>query len=288
MRRIKWTTAKSPEYVCARHRASRTDVGLASFFLCENCITLLRKHAFNNTEPAYQSESTLIGFCTYCGNKINVKQIFWYLCTICDRVIRSFAIERASSEFLLNWWNQNRQTVECTKSIRLEVTDPVRLTSFDPSDKSKGQPTDSKPDFIGVDEHTGGKIFAIEMKTGRNAINKMSAFQLDVSDCDDILAFVQSLKIPSYLFHVWVVDEYEPPTSRKMALDAWWMSVFDMEANFQQIRQRPREQRPAAYFKRTGFKLKEDFLKHVCSNELQTFKEELAKRLPILYVLPEK
>jgi len=283
--RIKWTTVKAPEYVCARHGSSRIDVGLSGFFLCKNCVSLLKKNVFADTEPAYQSSSSVDGFCAYCGNKLTARQTLWFLCSGCDRIVRSYAIERAASAFVLNWWNTNRKSNACTKKIKLEQTDPVKLMSFNGHKEWKKNASTSNPDFTGIDEETGKKLFAIEMKTGRNAINKMSAFQLDVTDCDDILSFVKKLKIPAYLFHVWVTEEYEPPTFRKVALDTWWMSVYDMEANFQQIRTRQREQRPAAYFKKSGFKLKEEFLRSVCENELKEFAKRLSERVPTLYVL---
>ncbi len=286
MVRIKWTTVTAPKYVCARHGSSRIDVGLSSFFLCDNCVTLLKNNVFVNTEPANQSDGSVEGFCAYCGKKLTVKQTFWFLCSGCDRIVRSYAVERAASAFVLNWWNTNRNSNECTKKIKLEQTDPVKLMSFNGHKEWKQNATTSNPDFTGIDENTGKKLFAIEMKTGRNAINKMSAFQLDVTDCDDILTFVKKLRIPTYLFHVWVTEEYDPPTFRKMALDTWWMSIYDMEANFQQIRTRQREQRPAAYFKKSGFKLKEDFLSSVCDKELGEFARRLSKGLPTLYVLP--
>lgn len=286
MRRTKWTSAKAPEYTCARHGEARADVGLSSFFLCGACTNLLKEHIFGNIEPTYRSGADVRGFCVYCGKSVSVSQSFWYLCPVCDRITRAYATERAASQFVVSWWEQNKKANECLRTIRLEQTDVVRLMSYESHKQWKKQPDHSKPDFIGIDEHSGEKIFAIEMKTGKNAINKMSAFQLDVTDCDDILKFVQALRLPSYLFHVWVRDQYEAPTLRKVALDFWWMSVFDMEANFQQIRARHVERRPAAYFKRTGFKLKEAFLTHICSNELSELALTIKQKLPTLYVLP--
>jgi len=286
MVRKKWTTIKAPEYVCARHEVSRRDVGLSGFFLCRKCIQLLKKEVFNDAKPVHHIKKGIQGFCAYCGKKRQVTHIFWYLCSGCDRIVRSYAIERTASEFLLKWWETNRDFNECTKKIKLELTDPVKLMSFKKHSEWKKNRPESKPDFTGINEETDEKIFAIEMKTGRNAINKMSAFQLDVSDCDDILSFVKIMKIPSFLFHVWAIEEYDPPTFHKKALDTWWMSVFDMENNFTQIRTRQREQRPAAYFKRTGFRLKEEFLSVICSDEIKNIQAKLSKRMPKLYVLP--
>lgn len=290
MRRIKWTAAKAPEYICARHGKARRDVEIRGFYLCDTCVDLLKEGIFGNLEPSYRSDVHISGFCAYCGNSTNVSQGFWYLCLVCERIVRSYATERAATQLIVDWWEQNRHKNECLCNIRLEQTDIVKLMSFESHRKWKLESANSNPDFVGIDERSGEKIFAIEMKSGKNAIHKMSAFQLDVADCDDILKFVQALRVPSYLIHVWVVDEYAPqtPTVRKVALDFWWMSVIDMETSFKKIDARHVERRPAAYFKRTGFRLKEDFLRHICSNELNELAITIKQRLPTLYVLPTK
>jgi len=279
------TTAKAPEYVCARHEQVRSDAGLTGFFLCEDCAGLLRAKVFNNIESSYEALDIKDGYCMHCGKKKTVRQRFWYLCEICERIVRSYSIEKAASEFMTSWWARARLIEGIVRRIRLDVTDAVKLMSFEAHKTWKAERTQVNPDFIGVDEDTGKNLFAIEMKTGRRSINKMSAFQLDVSDCDDIISFVRRLQIPSYLFHVWVVDEFTPPTTRKIALDAWWLSIFDMKKCFQQIRTRARERRPAAYYRRTCFTTLDKFVNQLNTGGIENDAKMLTKRMPILYVL---
>jgi len=246
---------------------------------------MFQKQLFSGIDPDF-SYSTVTGYCSYCGNDKQVREHFWYLCGICERIAKSYAAEQAATSFISDWWNRAVKSDDRLKKLELKRTDPVRLMGFEEHKKWKESPHESNPDFMGVDSTTNKKLFAVEMKTGRSSIKKMSAFQLDVSDCDDILSFVKELKIPSYLFHVQVVEEYRPPTFRKVAVNGWWMSVIDMETAFKEIRTRQREQRPAAFFKRTAFKPLDVFLTHVNSAEMMGIKKELNKRLPQLYKMP--
>jgi hypothetical protein len=240
---------------------------------------------FSGIAPSYKY-SVVTGYCSYCAKQRQVSEQFWFLCGICERIVKSYAAEQAATRFLLDWWRGVSRTDTFAGSIKFQRTDPVSRMSFEEHQRWKQSPHESKPDFTGVELSTDSKTFAIEMKTGRSSIAKMSAFQLDVSDCDDILSFVRELGIPSYVFHVQVVEEYLPPTFRKVALNAWWASVFDMEAAFKEVRMRQREQRPAAFFKKTAFRTLDRFLVHLKSEEIDTMKAELETRLPRLYIMP--
>ncbi len=268
------------EYRCARHNSVRADSRLVGLFLCHECNKL-----FSGIVPAF-SYSPVTGYCSYCGKQKQVREEFWFLCGICERIVKSYAAEQAATSFLSDWWVRAAKSDEWLKNVEFRRTDPVRLMSYGEHQKWRQSPHDSNPDFTGVNSKTENKLFAIEMKTGRSSIKKMSAFQLDVSDCDDMLSFVKVLRIPSYLFHVQVLEEYLPPTFRKVAVNGWWMSVFDMERAFKEIRMRQREQRPAAFFKRTAFKPLDAFLAHVKSEEMAAIKKELKSRLPQLYKMP--
>jgi len=274
---------ESPRYECARHNASTRDTHLAGLFLCDDCTALFQRDLFSGA----RSESELgpiDGFCVYCGQERQVHERFWYLCGICERVVRSYPSEKAATDFLSGWWAQVRQRTSALADVDLRRTDPVRLMSYQAHRRWREQPHESAPDFTGF-KGRDQAILAIEMKTGRNPINRMSAFQLDISDCDDILAFVGQLRLPSYLFHVQVVEEYRPPTSKRVAIDAWWLSVFDMEQAFQYVRRRQREQRPAGFFRRTAFRRLEEFPTHITSAEFQELGARIKERLPVLYDL---
>jgi hypothetical protein len=111
----------------------------------------------------------------------------------------------------------------------------------------------------------------------------MSQFQLDVTDCDDILNFVKRLRIPSYLFHVQVREDYQAPTSRKVGVNAWWISVADMRKAFIRTKNRQTEQRPAAYFKRSAFKSLADFPEHLNSQAFKSLGKRVKQHVPTIY-----
>jgi hypothetical protein len=273
------------EYRCARHNLIRADSKLVGLFLCHECKEMFQDRLFSGITPAF-GYSPVTGYCSYCGKQKEVREEFWFLCGVCERIVKSYAAEQAATSYLSDWWTHAINSEERLKNVQLRRTDPVRLMSYEEHQKWRESPHESNPDFTGIDSKTEEKLFAIEMKTGRSSIKKMSAFQLDVSDCDDILRFVRALRIPSYLFHVQVLEDYLPPTFRKVAVNGWWMSVFDMEDAFKEIRMRQREQRPAAFFKRTAFKPLDAFLTHARSEEMPAIKEELRRRLPQLYKMP--
>jgi len=255
-------------------------------FLCDDCKDLFERELFSGIEPNF-TYTSVTGYCSYCGLSKEIKERFWYLCGICERIVKSYAAERAATSFILDWWNETSKIDEHIKKIEMKRTDPVRLMSFEEHEKWRKSEHESNPDFTGIEIEADHKLFAVEMKTGRSSIKKMSAFQLDVSDCDDILTFVKSLRIPSYVFHVQVVEEFKPPTFRKVAISGWWASVYDMEKAFTTTRTRQREQRPAAYFKRTAFKPLSEFPAHIASEQFVAMKQRLQKRLPKMYKLQE-
>jgi hypothetical protein len=79
----------------------------------------------------------------------------------------------------------------------------------------------------------------------------MSEFQLDVSDCEAMKSVMVELQIPVFLFHVQVRNRPSPPTVEYVPTGMWWVPTREMDANLRDVRNRPRETRPAAYF-RTG------------------------------------
>jgi hypothetical protein len=93
-------------------------------------------------------------------------------------------------------------------------------------------------DFLGVERACNQRLFWLELKTGRNALGDMTTFQLDVSDCDDVLNVVQVTGLPALLCHVHVAQEFQPPTSRFIGVGIWWTDIFAMSDGFIELRQR--------------------------------------------------
>jgi hypothetical protein len=267
--------------LCARHNSLRKDARLVSFFLCTNCFNELKSKALNGIDPEFPKNNQLIeGYCLNCNRFTYVKQYFWYLCRVCERVIKSYGKEKAAREFILNWWANVREKYNI--DINLEVKDIVIPMTYNEHLKYRKAKV-PLPDFVGL--RNGRAIFNIEMKTGSGDITSMSAFQLDVSDCKDIVSFMErdEYRVPTFVFHVQVIEDYRPPTSRNIALNAWWASVYELEQNLQKVSMRGLEKRPAAYYSTQAFKPIDEFIPYILSDR---FKEEVTivkTRLPKLY-----
>jgi len=116
-------------------------------------------------------------------------------------------------------------------------------------------------------------LFGAELKTGRNHLQgsnigaEMTRFQLDVSDIESILNDMEQNNhyIPAYLFHCQVVDVPKPPTTKFECVGIWWVSIKDLIDNIEEIKQRPRENRPAAYIKTKAFEGISSFIDEVKS-----------------------
>jgi len=221
------------------------------------------------------------GYCLYCGKYTNVRQYFYFLCEICERIIHSYGKELAARNFILSWWNEVRQRYNLD-DIELKVEDPVVPMSYIEHRRYKKQ-SKPKPDFVAVKGNQ--PLFVIEMKTGRGSINEMSRFQLDISDCDDILGFLQQPQYhaPTFLFHVQVLEDYKPPTIKYVGVNAWWASLYELEKNVMEVKMRPRERRLAVYYRKNVFRPIIEFPNYILSGGLEHEKELLNQRLPKLY-----
>lgn len=278
----KSTQNSKVRYLCVRHGTKRKDSKLTSFFLCDKCYQVLRSTAFNNYQPAYIIPGTeyIEGYCLYCGKDVKVRQYFYFLCEICERIIHSYGKEWAARNYVLKWWKELCQRYEI--DLKLRVEDPVTPMSFKEHEKLKRKERSPRPDFAVMRDSQ--IIFAIEMKTGRSNIKEMSSFQLDKSDCDDILAFLQTqYKVPTFLFHVQVLEDYKPPTFRYVVINAWWSSLYDLEKNFMASRVRSRERRLAIYYNKDAFKPISEFVNYILGGGLEGEKKLLSERLPVLY-----
>lgn len=208
-----------------------------------------------------------------------MKQYFWYLCGTCERVIRSYGKEKAAREFILKWWTDMKEKYDM--DIILEIRDTVLPMTYREHLKYK-KIKEPLPDFVGLKNEK--ILFNIEMKTGSRDITSMSAFQLDVSDCKDIIGFMEraEYRFPTFIFHVQVIENYRPPTSRNVALNAWWASVYELENNIQKVNMRRLERRPAFYFSRQVFKPLDEFPSYILSEHFEKERDVIKKRLPKL------
>jgi hypothetical protein len=262
-------------HTCARHGGVSKTTKLCSFFLCDECASKLVNECFNGHLPVFEGYN-VNGFCALCGNYKPVKLRQWFLCDNCERVVHSYPVGMAAQNYVLKWWNEN------IPEIRLEVTDPIVLSSY-PSGKKKAKTT-TNPDLTGFDAQ-GNKVLLIEIKTGRSAINEMSNFQLDISDCDDILEFVRRELVATYIFHVQVIEEFSPPTSYFKPVGIWWTDIFKMERSFQKIIKRRIDRgKQAVYFDPKCFETMTSFINEVKKEKYNDLTKKLRQgRIPILY-----
>ncbi len=266
-------------YVCARHGSARNNTSLCTFLLCRECCRAWSDQAFDGTDPAYKGES-IASVCMNCGRSRQVAFHQWFLCENCERIARSIPRSLAAEKLIRKQWETfGGDRVE---ELELSSTDSPWLQFY-----GDGGSRDPMADFRAVDRKSKEPVFALELKTGKSRIGQglgigtaMGAFQLDISDCDDIRAVMSRERIPVYLVHAQVVDRYDPPARTYVGTGAWWASPFDMRSHWQDTRQRPRETRNAAYFDLAMFSPWENFEEHVNVGKPDALRERVHKSGP--------
>jgi hypothetical protein len=270
-------------YVCARHGTPAWDTNLADLFLCDDCARKWRDEAFAGADPEYMGEA-LGGYCVSCNELKEVRLRQWLLCGNCERVARSIGRGVAAERYLGQQWEELgiadhlelRQTDEPTLRGRRRDNAAVKVAAID---------------FVVRDPQAENDVLGFELKTGKKHLGgrgdpggKMSEFQLDTTDCDDITTVMQRAGYPVYLVHVQVIDRAHPPTALYVPLGAWWTDPFRMADGFKRIQQRSRETRDAAYFDTPIFERFETFAEHIRSGEAQRLAERLHEvGIPPLY-----
>jgi hypothetical protein len=152
--------------------------------------------------------------------------------------------------------------------VDLAQTDPPYLQA---RSREQRDAKVSMADYTAVDTATGGSLFGFELKSGKSAApgggvgNAMRQFQLDTTDCDDILTVVARERIPVYLLHAQVLGRAVPPTERFAGVGLWWTDLWMMDSSFQALRMRGLETRMAAYFKTSMFAPFPSFAAYVSS-----------------------
>lgn len=268
-------------YTCARHGQPAGDAGLTSFFLCEECTADWISEAFDGTRAEWQGEP-VTGFCIACNVRKRVRFRQWFLCAICERVARSIGRSVEAERSVQEFWADN--IVSELKGWNLQAVDPPRLRA---ANLARGTKV-ATLDFLV--SRRGKASIGIELKTGRGEIGgtgigtRMARFQLDVSDCDDIQAAARTEEVLPYVLHAQVIDRAEPPTVRHTATGLWWAEYLTLQAAFLETRQRPRENRPAAYFDVNAFRPIEELPGHLAASDPWQGVKDLARRgWPALY-----
>lgn len=231
---------------CVRHLRPRKDVRLRHYFLCDGCTDQWTRGAFDGNRPLWTGES-VTGYCQLCNDVKSVRLRTWFLCDICDRVAKSIGRNHVAEKAIIDFWHEHVESQHPYLQIR--QNDVSSLRPRRDTDVSGEGPLD----FLVTDTRSNAVVFGIENKTGRSAIREMSAFQLDISDCDSILHHVRELDIPCYLIHAQVLEDWRPPTMGFRAVGLWWSDIYQMAEHFRDIRTRRDEGRGAAYFSKRAF-----------------------------------
>lgn len=272
-------------YVCVRHGKAAWDVTLADLFLCDECAGKWQERAFYGVEPEYVG-SALEGYCVSCNRSTEVRMRQWLLCGNCERVARSIGRGVAAERFLLGQWSELIEPH--AGHLELTQTDEPILRGRREGAASKV----AAIDFAVRDRNEDEDVLGFELKTGKKYISgsarpggKMSEFQLDTTDCDDIRTVMGERGIPVYLIHVQVIDRAQPPTARYVPLGAWWTDPFRMGSEgFKRIQQRSRETRDAAYFHTAIFEDFSTFADHLTNGDFEELVERLrSEGVPPLY-----
>lgn len=232
---------------CVRDLRRRKDVRLRHFFLCDACAEQWTLAAFDGNGSLWTGDAVQGGYCQLCNQRREVRLRTWFLCDICDRVARSIGRNHVAEQAILDFWRDRVRPR--FPFLALEQNDLSALRPRRATDATGEGPLD----FLVRDERSGQVVIGIENKTGRSAINEMSAFQLDVSDCDSILHHVRELNIPAYLIHAQVLEVWEPPTVGYRAVGLWWTDIYQMAEHFRDVRMRRDERRGAAFFAKRAF-----------------------------------
>ncbi len=139
----------------------------------------------------------------------------------------------------------------------------MRLQPYVPGSRRARTETVAVLDFAVFDDQVGRErpIFYIEMKAGPGAIDQMDQFQLDVNDSNDVATVCNATKVPCYIFHVQVLEEYLPPTRRALSKGMWWTDCFALERALLAVKaRRGEEDKKAGYYSVSAFKPMDTFL----------------------------
>lgn len=270
-------------YTCARHSETARDAELRGYFLCDPCRTDYAQLAFSDRDPEWVSTEELEGYCGHCNHLKQVRLTQWFLCGTCDRVIRSIGRGLASAKYVQATWDQ---AFGSTSNLTLEETDPVLLQ---PRGRRSDPARVATADFVATWSH-GVTALGLELKSGRSALPgggigvPMAQFQLDTTDCDDISAAVGALDAPVFLVHAQVIGRAHAPTERYEGVGLWFARPWDLLANLEAVRRRPRETRDAAYFNTAAFRPFSDFRRYLDEEFEADMQEMYQFGFPALYM----
>jgi len=270
-------------HVCARHGQPHGDASARTFWLCDECIAEFQEKALLYPEPKSKVIS-VSGYCQHCNlRREAVWLVQWRLCTPCQRVLNSIGRSIVAGRYLEGWWEED---------VRLRFPHlELRSTDVPVLQRVGAVEREAKVDYE-VGSNTGEVVFRIELKAGGRGIGSkgvvapLTRFQLDLSDCDEIVASMNDGGMPTYVVHVQVRvrEDDGSPTHYYAALGAWWTEPFTMRDHYQGTDQRQGERKVAAYFATSAFKPIATFVERLSDGGVEAFRERLRREgIPLLY-----
>jgi len=233
--------------LCVRCTIERIDTALCSFFLCEVCVAALRDQAFNGN-PASSWDFGATSYCALCNEQRRLRLAQWFLCPYCERLVNSYRLGRVSQAFAVEQWQ--RVVAPHALGITLEVVDTVTLSPYE----RRGRRRELAETLDLRARENGAPVSWLELKTGQRSIGELATFQLDHSDCDDIINVVRATGLPAFVFHVQLGREYDPPGDRIVTHGIWWTDIYAMsEALVRSERRRRNGGKMAAHFSPSCF-----------------------------------
>jgi hypothetical protein len=245
---------------CARHTSPHTARTLQNIFLCDGCAERLVREGLNGRPFIYVGE-TVEGLCGLCNQVKSVTLRQHFACIPCWTLVQSYQKGFVASQAVHDTWAKTIQPG--LPQLRMEETEPIAIEAY-------ARQKTSKKAAAKVLEQLDFKVFEgdralfhIELKSGPASIDHMREFQLDVNDYDDIIGASRHTKLPSYIFHVQLQQEYRPPTRGTRAVGIWWTDFKRLRSGLIAVRQRRGEDKTAGYFSTAVFEPIETFSKEV-------------------------
>jgi hypothetical protein len=257
--------------LCVRCRQQRNDVDRAHVFWCDACSLVHQRDAFGGDPPLYVAAPGT-GRCEFCDQLVQVSYRQWLLCRICQLVLGAYRRGRVSAAYALA---RLREVVEpVLPDVVFNEADPVLIQAATRGGRRRTLAT--RLDLEALRRADGMRAFWVEVKTGPGAADEMGRFQLDCSDCDDIVNVVRTSGLPAFVVHCQVRKVPEPPTMRLTGHALWWTDLDTFRDSFIEIENRRDERKRAAYFDPACFRPIESFGEFLSSGGLDEAIERLA------------
>lgn len=177
------------------------------------------------------------------------------MCPFCWPVVLAYQKSVAASIVIQEWWAKDIKPK--FPNLQLMETEPVYLLPYARAKKTKKEAATMLTvlDFrvSDISKKPATPLFHIEQKAGPGSIEEISNFQLDVNDFNDIVGATNNTKLPSYVVHVQLHQQYSFPTRATVIGGLWWTDVFNLQDHQIRIIKRRGEEKKAICYNPAAF-----------------------------------